>query len=44
LNEAPSKGGKNKMENNKQSKGGKLVTIYIWRASTREVIAKIFGF
>jgi hypothetical protein len=23
---------------------GKLVDIYIWRASTREVIAKIFGF
>jgi transcription initiation factor IIE alpha subunit len=23
---------------------GKLVVIYIWKASTREVLAKIFGF
>lgn len=28
----------------KESKQGKLVQIYIWRASTREVIAKIIGF
>ncbi len=24
--------------------GGKLVTIFVWRASTREVIAEIRGF
>jgi WD40 repeat protein len=28
----------------KAAKQGKLVNIYIWRASTREVVAKIFGF
>jgi hypothetical protein len=27
-----------------ESKQGKLVQIFIWRASTREVIAKIIGF
>lgn len=28
----------------KAARQGKLVEVYVWKASTREVIAKIFGF